>query len=103
MAMGEEMMTRRERMMEMMRQGPISMQHLANFFRVEMRELSDDMEHIRRSVKGEAELIIDPAACKGCGFQFRERSRIKTPSKCPRCRGERILPATFFIKEKKRR
>ncbi len=101
--MEQEQMTRRERMMEMMSLEPISLQHLANHFRVEMRELADDMEHIRRSVRKDADLVIEPATCKGCGFAFRERSRIKTPSKCPRCRGERIMPATFFIQEKKKR
>ena len=70
--------------------------------RRKVREVGGPNED-KRSVKGEAELIIDPATCKGCGFQFRERSRIKTPSKCPRCRGERIMPATFFIQEKKKR
>ena len=87
--------------MEMLSKEPISLQHQANQFRVEMREISDDVEHIRQSIKGKADLVMQPAQCRQCGYVFKERSRVKRPSRCPRCKHERIMPPLFSIREKK--
>lgn len=95
------MATRRQQIMEMLSKEPISVQHLANHFRVEMREISEDMEHIRHTLKGKADLIVQPAQCRQCGYIFRERSRLKKPSRCPRCKHERIMPPLFSLRERK--
>ena len=95
------MLTRRQQIMEMLREEPISLQHLANFFRVEMREISGDVEHIKRTLKGKADLIMQPAQCRQCGYVFRGRSKIKRPSRCPKCKHERIIPSLFSIKDRK--
>lgn len=95
------MLTRRQQIMEMLSREPISLQHLANHFRVEMREISDDVKHIRLSIKGRADLVMQPAQCRQCGYVFRGRSRVKRPSRCPRCKHERIMPSLFSIRERK--
>ncbi|MEM0089252.1 MAG: transcriptional regulator [Archaeoglobaceae archaeon] len=38
-------------------------------------------------------LLISPATCRKCGFEFES---IK-PSKCPKCKSEWIEPAKFFV------
>jgi hypothetical protein len=35
--------------------------------------------------------------CQSCGFTFRDRSRLETPSRCPRCKRERIDEPLFRI------
>ncbi len=39
-----------------------------------------------------------PATCKKCGYQFTDRERLKKPSRCPRCKSERIDPPRFYVK-----
>jgi len=87
-------MTRRKDIEDILSQNRISLQEIANIFGVELKEILEDVEHIKKSRK----LVMFPAQCKKCGFVFRERSKIKTPSKCPRCKHERIQASLFTIK-----
>ena len=95
------METRRQQIRDMLREEPQSLQHLANHFRVEMREISEDIGHIRQTLKGEEDLVMQPAECRKCGYLFKERSKLKKPSRCPRCKHERIVPPVFSLREKK--
>lgn len=88
-------MTRRQEIIKILKKKQTSAQDLANYFKVELKEIIEDLEHIKLTVKDK--LKIFPAQCKMCGFLFKERSRIKRPSKCPRCRHERIEAALFRI------
>lgn len=88
-------MTRREEIIQILSKEKRSAQDLANHYKVELKEIIEDLEHIKKTVKDR--LKISPAQCKMYGFAFRERSRIKRPSKCPRCKHERIEAALFKI------
>ena len=89
-------MTRREQIIEMLEKDEMAAQDLANHFRTELFEILEDLDHIRYSIKPR-KLKVKPATCKECGFAFEERSKIKRPSKCPRCRSESIVPPLFSI------
>ncbi len=63
------------------------------------REVAGHLEHLARSLKASGEkLEISPARCLGCEFEFRDRSRPRPPSRCPKCRGERITAPRFCIR-----
>ncbi len=49
--------------------------------------------------RGSERLRIDPAACRACGFVFKERisKHLHAPSRCPQCRSERISEPRFRI------
>lgn len=81
----------------MLSQGRYSAQELANHFQVEMVWIVDDINHIRRSIQPR-ELVMEPPVCQQCGFTYKERSRIKRPSRCPRCKHERIKEPLFHIR-----
>ncbi len=51
---------------------------------------------IKRRFRGKLLLYFSPPICSNCGFKF---NTIK-PSKCPKCKSERILPARFVISSK---
>lgn len=89
-------MTRRQEIIELLEKEKKSAQELANMFKVEMFEILGDLSHIRLSVKPR-KLVMEPAQCRKCGFKFEERSKVKKPTKCPRCKGERIMAALFGI------
>jgi len=38
-----------------------------------------------------------PPTCKTCGYVFKDLDRPKRPSRCPRCRSERISSPLFII------
>ena len=89
-------MTRREQIIEVLAKEEKSAQQLANDFKVELFEILEDLKHIKHSVKPR-KLKIKPAQCKKCGFKFEERSKVKKPSKCPRCKSEWIMTPLFKI------
>ena len=89
-------MTRREEIIEILSKEEKSAKELANRFQVELFEILEDLEHIKHSIKPK-KLVMEPALCKKCGFVFRERSRVKKPGKCPKCKGEWITAPLFRI------
>jgi predicted Zn-ribbon and HTH transcriptional regulator len=94
-------MTRREEIFEILKKEKMSAQVIANLFKVELTEILDDLQHLARSVRPAFELRMIPAYCKKCEFVFRERNKVKAPTKCPRCRSEWIQAPLFFIERKK--
>jgi hypothetical protein len=86
-------MTRREEIEELLKQEEFSAQELANRYKTILADVLEDLAHIQRHHR----LKIRPAFCKACGFVFKERAKVKTPSKCPRCRKEWIEPCKFRI------
>lgn len=65
--------------------------------------IEEDIEHIRTSLRNNSEylLMIKPATCLLCNYFF-SNSKAKAPSKCPKCRGEKIqLPYFKIMRNKK--
>ena len=91
-------MTRREQIIEILTKEEKSAQELANEFKVEMFEILEDLKHVKYSIKPK-KLLMRPAQCKKCGFVFEERSRVKKPSKCPKCKSEWIMAPLFSIEK----
>ena len=90
-------MTRREEIIQMLCKEFFSIQELANHFRTTVNDILEDFEHIKLSIKPK-QLVQKPAFCIKCGFVFKDRNKIKKPSKCPRCKSEWITPQRFKIK-----
>jgi hypothetical protein len=64
------------------------------------RDVAGHLEHLEHSLLHiERRLAIAPPGCVACGYRFESRSRRTRPSRCPRCRSERIDPARFRIVE----
>jgi len=69
--------------------------------RISEREVYEHLEHIQRSVlKSGHSFIVDPPACRKCGFVFRKREKLKKPGRCPGCRNESITEPLFSIRTK---
>lgn len=89
-------MTRRQEIIDWLSKTPTSLQNIANFYKTDLKDILEDVEHIRESIKPK-KLKMVPPYCKKCGFVFKERNRIKTPSKCPKCKSEWIEAPLFRI------
>ena len=60
--------------------------------------IEEDIEHIRTTLRYDSEyqLLIRPAMCLLCGFQFKT-NKSKAPTKCPECNKEKIRTPSFKI------
>jgi predicted Zn-ribbon and HTH transcriptional regulator len=77
---------------------PASAKEISALVGLGEKEVIGHLAHIRRSGRSREEsLTVTPAVCKTCGFVFRKRERFTRPSRCPKCRGERIEEPLFSL------
>jgi predicted Zn-ribbon and HTH transcriptional regulator len=90
--------TVRDDLRRALQEGFLSFRELSVRVRVSEKDIPQHLEHLARSAKASGQrLDIEPARCLGCEFVFRERTRLTRPSRCPRCRGQRVAAARFRI------
>lgn len=88
----------RERLHQALRDGPVTARDLSQIVGIREHDVAAHLEHLRRSLKHQGEVLaIEPATCLDCGFAFTHRDRYTRPSRCPHCRGRRILLPRFRI------
>jgi predicted Zn-ribbon and HTH transcriptional regulator len=75
----------------------MTIREIALHFRITTEEVATGLLHIGRSIYPKQELKMEIPMCKTCGFQFKERTKLKPPTKCPRCRKEAITEPRFWI------
>ncbi len=67
------------------------------------REVYEHLRHIAKTLKrrhgGRAVLYMIPPVCRNCGYVFRDLREPRRPSRCPKCRSQRIEPPKFYISE----
>ena len=77
-----------------------------NIVMTDMTFKEKNMEGITivKTEKGKLDIInypkklkIKPAQCKKCSFTFKERSKVKKPGRCPKCKSEWIMAPLFRI------
>ncbi|AKG38860.1 hypothetical protein MA03_05720 [Infirmifilum uzonense] len=68
------------------------------------KQLLNNINHVAKSIKrltgGKAYLAMRPPTCLDCGYIFRDLESARMPSKCPRCKSERIIPPSFILLRK---
>ena len=91
-------MTLREKLHAALLEGPVTLRDLSQIVGLKEREIIDHLEHVRRSARRSGErFVIEPAACVACGMSFEDRRRFTKPSRCPRCKSERIRAPRFHL------
>jgi transcriptional regulator len=62
------------------------------------KDVIDALTHLARSSKhADYELVVTPAECRKCGFEFRA-DKFTRPGKCPECRGTWIYEPLFEVR-----
>jgi len=93
------MTTVRQEIMMIIEQAETDIETLAQQLGVKEKEVAEHLAHVVRTVAGKKKkLVIRPSACLDCGFTFKERRRPSRPSRCPKCKGQRITPPAFHIR-----
>jgi hypothetical protein len=92
-------LTDRQRLMQLITGTRRSSRQLAELAGLPERQVEDHLQHIVRSLARDRtrRFMLEPSACQDCRYVFRERTRLKRPSRCPRCRSEAISPPRFGI------
>ena len=101
--------TTRERILRLLLESrkPLSAAEIATLLGLDPvhaeKEIYSHLKHIaktlRRRYGGRYTLYMVPPRCRNCGYIFKDLSEPRRPSKCPRCRSQRIEPPRFYIEE----
>ena len=97
-----DQLTPRRRLMQALAGSMRSARELARELGMPERQVEDHLVHVVRSLKHDPSrrFLLSPASCQGCGFTFRERTKLTCPSRCPRCHSESIIPPRYGIEQK---
>jgi len=99
--------TLREKIMRLLSEtrDPLSVDEICYLLGLSLNErdrvyesLSHIAKTIKRQSKGRKQLLMLPPQCRSCGYIFKELSKPKKPSKCPKCKSQRINPPRFIIR-----
>ena len=89
-------LTLRKKIVEALEGDSLDLREISQLFGIKERDALDHLMHIERSVHPRR-LIEESASCQQCGFSFKKRTRLSTPSRCPVCKSEHISPPRFKI------
>ena len=91
--------TKRESIIAALREGSQNTRDLSAMLGMSERDVKGHLEHVRKSVEGAGErFVVTPAVCKQCGFSFDDRKKAKAPSRCPKCKAQRIEPPRYEVR-----
>jgi predicted Zn-ribbon and HTH transcriptional regulator len=63
-------------------------------------DVIDALQHLAQSSRhGEYELVVTPAECRKCGFEF-DAKKFSRPGKCPKCHATWIYEPLFEVKRR---
>ena len=94
------MSTLRQAIKELLQEEPLSSLELSQRLSLSEKEVLDHLTHIARAPGPGYRFQMTPAVCKHCGFAFKKRDRLTTPSRCPICHHESIRRPRFVLVRK---
>ena len=90
--------TVRQRIAELLRSSELTAQQISKQAAVAEREVADHLRHLEHSLShGGERLLALPPRCVKCDFAFDNREKHGRPSRCPRCKSERLSKARFSV------
>ena len=93
--------TVRDELRRCLRLGWASALQLSSSVGLPEKAIPDHLEHLRKSAPAAGERFeVEPARCTDCDFEFDARQKLTRPSKCPKCRGQRIEAPRFRLSSK---
>ena len=91
--------TPRQRIIELITGTRLSSYQLAQMLGIPERQVEEHLTHVVKTIARDKtrRFILEPSRCQDCGFVFRDRRRLTSPSRCPLCRSETIAAARYGI------
>ncbi|MDF1591446.1 MAG: ArsR family transcriptional regulator [Desulfobacterales bacterium] len=92
------MPTIRRQMIDLLSQEPCGVRDLSRMLRISEKEVYTHLPHVQRTITSSGlRFHLTPAECLSCGYVFSKRSRFTRPSRCVRCKNERISEPVYQI------
>ena len=92
------MPTLREKMIALLKESVLDARALSGALGIREKEIYPHLAHIQRSLKARGQqLSITPYHCRLCGFEFKTRTKLHPPGRCPHCKQGSIESALFRI------
>ena len=96
-------LTRRQKLMKILKEYSYSIDLRSLMRELEYsnkKNLINDIMSITKTLRNEGlQLVISPPSCNACGYVFRhKKTELKIPSKCPKCREQRIEWPSIRVK-----
>ncbi|MCG2723091.1 MAG: hypothetical protein L6290_13930 [Thermodesulfovibrionales bacterium] len=92
--------TIRQKITALLERTQLSAKDLSGEIATSEKDIYDHLAHIQKtSNKRDRHLVVTPAHCRKCGFQFKKRNRVTRPGKCPLCRSELIVAPLLLIEK----
>lgn len=95
------MSTLRQAIKELLQEETLSSLELSQRLSLSEKEVLEHLSHIARAPGPGYRFQMTPAVCKHCGFAFKKRDRLTTPSRCPLCHRESIRRPRFVLAQQK--
>jgi predicted Zn-ribbon and HTH transcriptional regulator len=95
------MSTLRQAIKEILQAETLSSLELSQRLSLQEKEVLEHLAHLARAPGPSCRFLITPAVCKHCGFAFKKRQRLTTPSRCPLCHHESIRRPRFTLTRQK--
>jgi predicted Zn-ribbon and HTH transcriptional regulator len=90
----------RRDLIDLLLENPMTLSQIARKVDEPPGQVVDDLGHLLRSLKHtEYKAVIEPAHCRGCGFEF-SAGRLNKPSKCPECHSTWVQEPKIGIQRK---
>jgi len=90
--------TTRQRIIRLLSEEEVTAKDISKRLGIREKEVYEHLAHISRTMTARGKrLRVEPFACLGCGYLFKERERFTRPSRCPRCRGSRIQTPVYKL------
>jgi predicted Zn-ribbon and HTH transcriptional regulator len=94
----EATQTVRQRILELLREEELTAHEISQRAGVREREVAEHLRHLEHTLRHGAERLRALAPeCLACGFRFEARQKHSRPSRCPRCKSERLSSPRFRV------
>jgi len=104
--LSEEYLTLREKIEKILieTKEPLTVSQIISLLGLDPRDkklVYNALEHIAKSIRRKSReklvLAMIPPICRKCGYVFKDLDKPRKPSKCPKCKSERITEPKFKI------
>jgi hypothetical protein len=90
-------LTIRQMISEAIKGKMLTTKEISKALSIKEKDVLEHLRHVARTGGRKGRFVVDPPICHTCGFVFKKRSRIGTPSRCPVCRSEGIIETRYGI------
>ena len=93
------MPTIRQKIVSLLSAEQMSAREISGEVGIAEKEVGEHLAHIARSVSSRGKkVLITPALCLACGYEFENRKRFTRPGRCPKCKKSHLQSPRFCIR-----